>query len=198
MEVGWLPPRTLHTMPWLMKAEPEPRLVNGVDVSFSVDKFASVGEAPWDGVRNAQARNFMRDQMRQGDKVLFYHSSCKQPGASLRVECAADRRRRRARRGSPPGVPRRDCLGDRAPLLRCALGPQGAALVPGGPALSRACSALCPARCAAPPRGRAGRGAARGRGVPQRRAPCRDPRNAAPPPLAAQCAGERRSVYTPR
>lgn len=69
-------------MPWLMKAEPEPRLVNGVDVSFSVEKFASAGVAPWDGVRNAQARNYMRDQMRLGDKVLFYHSSCKQPGAS--------------------------------------------------------------------------------------------------------------------
>jgi predicted RNA-binding protein with PUA-like domain len=35
---------------------------------------------PWDGVRNYQARNFMRDQMKKGDQIFFYHSNCKQPG----------------------------------------------------------------------------------------------------------------------
>ncbi|KAJ1846703.1 Thymocyte nuclear protein 1, partial [Coemansia sp. RSA 2703] len=36
--------------------------------------------SPWDGVRNFEARNIMRDQMKLGDKVLFYHSNCKEPG----------------------------------------------------------------------------------------------------------------------
>ena len=55
---------------WLMKSEPD---------SFSIDDLARVGTEPWTGVRNYQARNFMR-QMRVGDAVLFYHSSCKVPG----------------------------------------------------------------------------------------------------------------------
>ncbi|GFM37199.1 EVE domain-containing protein [Desulfovibrio psychrotolerans] len=52
---------------WLMKSEPG---------CFSIDdlKNAPGGISPWDGVRNYQARNFMRDDMRAGDKVLFYHS----------------------------------------------------------------------------------------------------------------------------
>ena len=58
---------------WLMKSEP------GV---FGVDDLAkSPGKtAAWWGVRNYQARNFMRDQMLVGDRVFFYHSSCPEPG----------------------------------------------------------------------------------------------------------------------
>ena len=43
---------------------------------------------PWDGVRNYQARNYMRDQMRIGDRVLFYHSNCKAPGI-VGIACVA-------------------------------------------------------------------------------------------------------------
>jgi len=58
---------------WLMKSEPD---------EFSIDDLARAGRkgAPWTGVRNYQARNFMRDEMRVGDGVLFYHSSCPEPG----------------------------------------------------------------------------------------------------------------------
>ncbi|MCD0281100.1 EVE domain-containing protein [Xanthomonas melonis] len=56
---------------WLMKSEPD---------TFSIDDLARVGTEPWNGVRNYQARNFMRDGMRVGDGVLFYHSNCKVPG----------------------------------------------------------------------------------------------------------------------
>jgi predicted RNA-binding protein with PUA-like domain len=56
---------------WLMKSEPE---------AYSIDRLAKDKTAPWTGVRNYQARNFMRDQMAIGDKVLFYHSSCDEPG----------------------------------------------------------------------------------------------------------------------
>ncbi len=56
---------------WLMKSEPE---------DFSIDDLARVGVEPWTGVRNYQARNFMRDGMREGDRVLFYHSNCNVPG----------------------------------------------------------------------------------------------------------------------
>ena len=58
---------------WLMKTEPS-------DVSID-DLAALPGQTvAWYGVRNYQARNFMRDQMRNGDGVLFYHSNCAQPG----------------------------------------------------------------------------------------------------------------------
>ncbi|MBK9608018.1 MAG: EVE domain-containing protein [Betaproteobacteria bacterium] len=58
---------------WLMKSEPD---------EFSIDDLAAAPErtVAWFGVRNYQARNFMRDQMRVGDQVFFYHSSCPQPG----------------------------------------------------------------------------------------------------------------------
>ena len=58
---------------WLMKSEPH---------EFSIDDLARAARqtAPWFGVRNYQARNFMRDEMRLGDRVLFYHSSCAEPG----------------------------------------------------------------------------------------------------------------------
>jgi predicted RNA-binding protein with PUA-like domain len=56
---------------WLMKSEPS---------EFSIDDLVRDGSVPWFGVRNYQARNFMRDQMKVGDGVLFYHSSCPEPG----------------------------------------------------------------------------------------------------------------------
>jgi len=56
---------------WLMKSEPD---------AFSIDDLRAVKVEPWDGIRNYQARNFMRDQMKVGDKVFFYHSSCAEPG----------------------------------------------------------------------------------------------------------------------
>ncbi|MBQ0921659.1 EVE domain-containing protein [Hydrogenophaga aromaticivorans] len=58
---------------WLMKSEPE---------ECSIDDALAAPQAtvPWTGVRNYQARNFMRDGMRVGDGVLFYHSSCAEPG----------------------------------------------------------------------------------------------------------------------
>ena len=55
---------------WLMKSEPD---------AFSIDNLKKVGVEPWNGVRNYQARNFMR-AMQVGDGVLFYHSNCKEPG----------------------------------------------------------------------------------------------------------------------
>src|SRR3954466_5155189 len=56
---------------WLMKTEPD---------EFSIDDLAKKKVEPWVGVRNYQARNFMRDGMKVGDGVLFYHSSCAEPG----------------------------------------------------------------------------------------------------------------------
>ena len=56
---------------WLMKSEPS---------DYSIDDLVRDGFVPWYGVRNYQARNFMRDQMRVGDGVLFYHSTCAEPG----------------------------------------------------------------------------------------------------------------------
>ena len=58
---------------WLMKSEPE---------DVSIDDLAAMPNqsVAWYGVRNYQARNFMRDQMQVGDKVFFYHSSCSEPG----------------------------------------------------------------------------------------------------------------------
>ncbi|MES2046982.1 MAG: EVE domain-containing protein [Pseudomonadota bacterium] len=56
---------------WLMKSEPG---------EVSIDDALAAKTNPWFGVRNYQARNFMRDNMRVGDGVLFYHSSCAEPG----------------------------------------------------------------------------------------------------------------------
>ena len=55
---------------WLMKSEPE---------AYSIDTLKKDGVTLWDGIRNYQARNFMRS-MALGDKVFFYHSNCKPPG----------------------------------------------------------------------------------------------------------------------
>lgn len=64
-----------------MKAEPDSRIVKGKDVKFSVDDFEAVGTTAWEGVRNFEARNLMKE-MSIGDKVLFYHSNCKNPGVA--------------------------------------------------------------------------------------------------------------------
>jgi predicted RNA-binding protein with PUA-like domain len=66
---------------WLMKNEPE---------AFSIDDLARVKIEHWDGIRNYQARNFMRDDMSVGDGVLFYHSSCKVPGIVGIAEIASE------------------------------------------------------------------------------------------------------------
>ena len=58
---------------WLMKSEPD---VFGIDDLMAMPKRTE----HWDGVRNYQARNMMRDQMKKGDRVFFYHSNCKVPG----------------------------------------------------------------------------------------------------------------------
>ncbi|MGM9480108.1 EVE domain-containing protein [Roseateles sp. NT4] len=65
---------------WLMKSEPDEASI--LDLQRS-------GTLPWTGVRNYQARNFMRDDMQLGDGVLFYHSSCPEPGiAGLAEVCS--------------------------------------------------------------------------------------------------------------
>jgi len=67
---------------WLMKSEPDECSID--------DVLASPGRStPWSGVRNYQARNFMRDRMRVGDGVLFYHSSCPEPGIAGIAEVAS-------------------------------------------------------------------------------------------------------------
>jgi predicted RNA-binding protein with PUA-like domain len=69
------------TQYWLMKSEPD---------AFSIDDLKRKGQEHWDGVRNYQARNFMRDGMRIGDKVFFYHSNCAEPGIVGVAEVATD------------------------------------------------------------------------------------------------------------
>ena len=66
---------------WLMKSEPD---------EVSIDDLARAPgqRLPWTGVRNYQARNFMRDDMHPGDGVLFYHSSCAEPGIAGIAEIA--------------------------------------------------------------------------------------------------------------
>lgn len=66
---------------WLLKSEPE---------SFSIAKLAKHSPEPWDGVRNYQARNFLRDGMRIGDQAFFYHSNCAEPGIAGIVEVVSD------------------------------------------------------------------------------------------------------------
>ncbi|XP_069894434.1 thymocyte nuclear protein 1 isoform X1 [Dipodomys merriami] len=66
---------------WLMKSEPESRLEKGVDVKFGIDDLKAEPKqtACWDGVRNYQARNFLR-AMKLEEEAFFYHSNCKEPG----------------------------------------------------------------------------------------------------------------------
>jgi predicted RNA-binding protein with PUA-like domain len=65
-----LRPATPTRQWWLMKTEPD---------EFSIEDLLRQGSTPWSGVRNYQARNFMRDSMRVDDGVLVYHSSCEVP-----------------------------------------------------------------------------------------------------------------------
>ncbi|HEX2199178.1 MAG TPA: EVE domain-containing protein [Burkholderiales bacterium] len=68
---------------WLMKSEPDECSID--------DVLAAPGRiTPWSGVRNYQARNFMRDEMKVGDGVLFYHSSCPEPGIAGVAEVASE------------------------------------------------------------------------------------------------------------
>jgi predicted RNA-binding protein with PUA-like domain len=63
-----------------MKAEPDKRLENGIDISFSITDLASrTSPEPWDGIRNHVAKNNILS-MKPGDLAFFYHSSCKVPG----------------------------------------------------------------------------------------------------------------------
>ena len=66
---------------WLMKSEPD---------DLSIEALGRLGEARWDGVRNYQARNFLR-AMSVGDEFFFYHSSCPEPGVAgiARITAAA-------------------------------------------------------------------------------------------------------------
>ena len=68
---------------WLFKSEPN---------TWSWDDQVAKGDAgePWDGIRNYQARNFMRDEMQVGDQVLLYHSSCETPGVVGVMEVASE------------------------------------------------------------------------------------------------------------
>ncbi len=61
----------MATLYWLVKSEPN---------AYSIDDLVRDKQTHWDGVRNYQARNFMRDDMKVGDKVLFYHSNAKPTG----------------------------------------------------------------------------------------------------------------------
>ena len=66
---------------WLMKSEPD---------AFSIDDLKQVGTEPWDGIRNYEVRNFMRDDMEIGDKVLFYHSNVRPPAIVGSMEVASE------------------------------------------------------------------------------------------------------------
>jgi predicted RNA-binding protein with PUA-like domain len=72
----------MTTRCWLVKSEPE---------TFSFDDLMAAPDrtTPWDGVRNYQARNFMRDEMKVGDTVLFYHSNATPPGVVGLAEVAS-------------------------------------------------------------------------------------------------------------
>ena len=60
-------------MPWLLKSEP---------TTYSIDDLKKDGRTFWDGIRNYQARNYLRDGLKKGDLVLFYHSSAEPPGVA--------------------------------------------------------------------------------------------------------------------
>jgi predicted RNA-binding protein with PUA-like domain len=65
---------------WLIKSEP---------TTYGIDHMARDKTTAWNGVRNYQARNFMRDQMKVGDRAFFYHSNCDEPGIVGIVEVSA-------------------------------------------------------------------------------------------------------------
>jgi len=91
---------------WLMKSEPS---------VYSIDDLARDKRTAWNGVRNYQARNFMRDEMQVGDPVLFYHSNCEAPGiVGIAEVCSTaypdasqfDRKSKYFDAGSKPAEPR--------------------------------------------------------------------------------------------
>jgi predicted RNA-binding protein with PUA-like domain len=93
---------------WLLKTEPG---------TFGIDHLAALPQrtSPWDGVRNYQARNFLRDQVRRGEEAFIYHSSCALPGivgivnvarAAYPDASAFDRRHKHFDAGSDPASPR--------------------------------------------------------------------------------------------
>jgi len=63
-----------------MKSEPD---------AYSIDDLERDGTEPWDGIRNYQARNFLRDKMQIGDRALFYHSNTTPPGVVGVMECVS-------------------------------------------------------------------------------------------------------------
>lgn len=65
---------------WLMKSEPS---------EFSIDDLEACTVEPWDGIRNYQARNMIRDAMQPGDRAFFYHSNCDPPGIVGVMEIAS-------------------------------------------------------------------------------------------------------------
>ena len=65
---------------WLIKSEPS---------TYGIEHMARDKKTSWGGVRNYQARNFMRDQMQVGDRAFFYHSNCDEPGIVGIVEVSA-------------------------------------------------------------------------------------------------------------
>ncbi len=80
---AWVASHPKIGMPyWLMKSEPD-------EVSIDHALAAPSQSVAWTGVRNYQARNFMRDAMQPGDGVLFYHSSCAEPGIAGLAEVAS-------------------------------------------------------------------------------------------------------------
>ena len=91
---------------WLFKSEP---------TTYGIDHLAQDKVTAWSGVRNYQARNFMRDMMRKGDRGFFYHSSCEVPGIAGIIEIARaaypdatqfDRKSRYRDAGATPDNPR--------------------------------------------------------------------------------------------
>lgn len=66
---------------WLMKSEPD---------AYSIDDLERDRRQPWDGVRNYQARNMIRDRMKPGDQAFFYHSSCEVPAVVGLMKIASE------------------------------------------------------------------------------------------------------------
>eukprot|EP00742_Colponemidia_sp_Colp-10_P007025 GILJ01007539.1.p1 GENE.GILJ01007539.1~~GILJ01007539.1.p1 ORF type:complete len:237 (-),score=35.25 GILJ01007539.1:201-860(-) len=66
---------------WLIKSEPESRMVGTYDVKFSIDDLKKKPNQTscWDGIRNFRVKNFIRDHIKVGQELFFYHSSCKVP-----------------------------------------------------------------------------------------------------------------------
>ncbi|GAA5836335.1 hypothetical protein JCM9279_000357 [Rhodotorula babjevae] len=75
-------PDTAEYTHWLIKAEPETRIEKGVDVKFSIDDLERNKTTTWEGVRNHEAKKYLKSQMKLGHVCLFYASNCKVPGVS--------------------------------------------------------------------------------------------------------------------